>query len=63
VERRRRQIEHVIAVMADNAADAMPHGGMLTLSGQRADRLRNATQHGLRPGDYVLLTVSDTELE
>jgi len=55
------QIEHVIAVMADNAADAMPHGGMLTLetANVRIDSgARRSTD--LRPGDYVLLTVTDT---
>lgn len=55
------QIEHVIAVMADNAADAMPNGGTLTLETANV-RIDAGAGHGidLRPGDYVVLTVTDT---
>jgi signal transduction histidine kinase len=55
------QIEHVIAVMADNGADAMPHGGMLTLETANV-RIGSGARRGtdLPPGDYVVLTVSDT---
>lgn len=55
------QIEHVIAVMADNAADAMPSGGTLTLETANV-RIEPGGDRGpdLRAGDYVLLTVTDT---
>jgi two-component system cell cycle sensor histidine kinase/response regulator CckA len=55
------QIEHVIAVMADNAADAMPTGGTLTLETANVRIDAGAPRGGdLRPGDYVMLSVTDT---
>jgi two-component system cell cycle sensor histidine kinase/response regulator CckA len=55
------QIEHVIAVMTDNAADAMPTGGTLTLETANVRIDAGARRGGdLRPGDYVMLSVTDT---
>jgi CheY-like chemotaxis protein len=55
-------VENAILNLAINARDAMPKGGMLTietrlvaLDSHAAGRIPNA-----RPGDYVMLTVSDT---
>ena len=56
------QIQQVVLNLAINARDAMPNGGQLTL------RLANATVTATealrmadgRPGEFVLLTVSDT---
>jgi PAS domain S-box-containing protein len=54
-------LETVIVNLATNARDAMPRGGVLTLSATRlvvskGDRLR----HGLRPGRYIKITAADT---
>jgi PAS domain S-box-containing protein len=54
-------LETVIVNLATNARDAMPAGGVLTLSATRlvvskADRGRN----GLRPGRYIKITAADT---
>jgi CheY-like chemotaxis protein len=55
-------VDNAILNLAINARDAMPSGGMLTietrlvsLNADVAGRIANA-----RPGDYVMLTVSDT---
>jgi two-component system cell cycle sensor histidine kinase/response regulator CckA len=56
------QLEQVIINLATNARDAMPSGGALTIATRRvsltgADRRRIPE---MKPGEYVLLTVSDT---
>jgi hypothetical protein len=56
------QVEQVIMNLAVNARDAMPGGGRLSI---RTSRVRLESERGLKhpsmtPGDYALLTVSDT---
>ncbi|OWJ77837.1 response regulator [Haematobacter missouriensis] len=55
------QLESALLNLCVNARDAMPHGGNLVIRTANA-RLgpQDAPRHGLKPGDYVALSVSDT---
>jgi CheY-like chemotaxis protein len=56
------QIEQVIMNMAMNAADAMPHGGKLTLETANATLDQDYVSHfpELKAGEYVMLAITDT---
>ncbi|HLX97014.1 MAG TPA: ATP-binding protein, partial [Verrucomicrobiae bacterium] len=56
------QIEQVIINMAINARDAMPHGGKLTLETANVTFPREGVglNPEMKPGDYVMLAITDT---
>ncbi|WP_244644653.1 hybrid sensor histidine kinase/response regulator [Azorhizobium oxalatiphilum] len=56
------QLESAILNLAINARDAMPDGGQLTVKTRPADLgAADCTPHpGMKPGRYVVVTVSDT---
>ncbi|MET0553955.1 MAG: response regulator [Vicinamibacteria bacterium] len=57
-----REVEQVLMNLAVNARDAMPEGGRLTIETtvERVAAHSGPAERGVRTGDYVVLTVSDT---
>ena len=56
------QIDQLVMNLAINAAEAMPNGGRLKIATKTAslDDEYCRGHHGLRPGSYVMLSISDT---
>jgi PAS domain S-box-containing protein len=62
VEIDQNQLESAVLNLAVNARDAMPSGGKLTIDTQNTflDESYAATDAEVRPGQYVMISVSDT---
>ncbi|RYF27373.1 MAG: PAS domain-containing sensor histidine kinase [Comamonadaceae bacterium] len=54
------QFDSAIINLAINARDAMPDGGQLRIAARNVTLAEALPQHGLEPGDYVQLSVTDT---
>ena len=56
------QFENALLNLTINSRDAMPNGGKLTIETRNTqlDDAYASAQHGLKPGDYVVMSVSDT---
>ncbi len=56
------EVENAVLNLAINARDAMPRGGKLVIETRNAtiDEDAAKTEPGLRPGDYVRISVSDS---
>ena len=55
----RGQLDAVLVNLANNARDAMPHGGVLTLTAELLPPTAPDAPPGLKPGGYVRLSVVD----
>ena len=56
------QMENAVLNLVINARDAMPEGGVITISTRNVsvDSERAVSEDGLQPGEYAVLEVSDT---